>query len=101
MPDATVDRSSTDAPVTDAADPAATGAVTVYWRPMCGYCTVLKADLDDRGVAYDAVDIWHDRASAEVVRRATGGDEIVPTVRVRDRFMVNPTADEVVAALTA
>jgi mycoredoxin len=75
--------------------------VTLYWRPMCGYCEVLKRGLASRGVDYDAVDIWDDRDQAEVVRQATGGDEIVPTVQVGDRFLVNPSADEVVEAARA
>lgn len=75
--------------------------VTLYWRPMCGYCETLKAGLARRGVDYTPVDIWQDRSQAEVVKRATGGDEIVPTVQVGDRFLVNPSADEVVEALTA
>jgi len=75
--------------------------VTLYWRPMCGYCETLKAGLAARGIAYDAVDIWADRSKAEIVKGATGGDEIVPTVAVRGRFLVNPSPDEVVAALGA
>lgn len=75
--------------------------VTIYWRPMCGYCETLKGELTARGVPYDTVDIWHDRSSAEIVREATGGDEIVPTVQVGDRFFVNPSADEVIAAAQA
>jgi mycoredoxin len=66
---------------------------------MCGYCTLLKRDLQRRGVTYDEVDIWEDRSSAEIVKAATGGDEIVPTVRVGTRFLVNPSADEVLAAV--
>jgi len=73
--------------------------VTLYWRPMCGYCETLKAGLSARDVHYTPVDIWADRSKADIVRRATGGDEIVPTVQVGDRFLVNPSADEVVAAL--
>lgn len=73
--------------------------VTVYWRPMCGYCVTLKRELNARGVAFEEVDIWQRREQAEVVRQATGGDEIVPTVRVGGRFLVNPTADEIVAAM--
>jgi glutaredoxin len=66
---------------------------------MCGYCEILKAGLARRGVPYTAVDIWEDRSQAEIVRRATGGDEIVPTVQVGERFFVNPSVDEVAAAL--
>lgn len=66
---------------------------------MCGYCVTLKGQLIAAGVPYEEIDIWQDRAQADVVREATGGDEIVPTVRVGDRFLVNPSADEVLAAL--
>jgi glutaredoxin-like protein len=76
-------------------------AVTIYWRPMCGYCEVLKNELETRGVPYESVDIWEDRTKAEIVRSATGGDEIVPTVQVGRRFFVNPSADEVIAAAEA
>ena len=78
----------------------ATGTpVTVYWRPMCGYCEELKSALDARGVAYDTIDIWADRAKAELVKAATGGDEIVPTVQVGEAtFLVNPSVDEVLKA---
>ena len=75
--------------------------VTIYWRPMCGYCEVLKRELTQRGVEYETVDIWEDRSQAEVVRQATGGDEIVPTVAVDGQFFVNPSADEVIAAAQA
>ncbi len=63
--------------------------VIVYWRPMCGYCEVLKSGLAGRGVAFTDVDIWQDRDKADIVRAATGGDEIVPTVQVGERFYVN------------
>jgi glutaredoxin len=67
---------------------------------MCDYCKQLRSELDDRDVAYDAVDIWEDRSQAEVVTAVTGGDEIVPTVRVGERFFVNPSVDEVLAAVS-
>jgi mycoredoxin len=62
---------------------------------MCGYCEQLKRELDRRGVPHTDIDIWSDRSKAEVVKSATGGDEIVPTVEVAGRFLVNPSADEV------
>jgi mycoredoxin len=73
--------------------------VILYWRPMCGYCEQLKRELARRGVAYASIDIWQDRSKAAVVKAATGGDEVVPTVEVGGRFLVNPSPDEVVAAL--
>ncbi len=75
--------------------------VTIYWRPMCGYCETLKGELNARGVNYDTVDIWQDRSKADIVKAVTGGDEIVPTVQVGDLFLVNPSADEVLEAAGA
>ena len=76
--------------------------VTVFWRPMCGHCDVLKRALARRDIAFEAIDIWEDRSQADVVKAATGGDEIVPTVRVgSDLFLVNPSIDQVVAAVAA
>lgn len=75
--------------------------VTIYWRPMCGYCETLKRELTRRGVDYATIDIWAQREQAEVVRSATGGDEVVPTVQVGDRFLVNPSAEDVIAAAEA
>jgi glutaredoxin len=66
---------------------------------MCGYCGVLKRALDRQGVPYRAVDICAERDQAEIVRAVTGGDEIVPTVQVADRFLVNPSVAEVLALL--
>ena len=90
--------------MSSAASPApspSVSTVTGYWRPMCGYCNTLKRRLSDRGVPFTKVDIWRQRDQAEAVRQATGGDDILPTVRVGERFLVNPSADEVVEALQA
>lgn len=73
--------------------------VTLYWRPMCGYCMTLKRSLKQRGVEFDEVNIWTHRDQAEVVRAANGGDELVPTVKVGERFLINPDVDEVLAAV--
>jgi glutaredoxin len=62
---------------------------------------VLKGELERRGVDYASIDIWADRSQADLVKAASGGDEIVPTVRVGERFLVNPSADEVLAAASA
>ena len=73
--------------------------ITIYWRPMCGYCEELKGELHARNVPFSEVNIWEQRDKVEVVTNATGGDEVVPTVQVGDdTFLVNPSADEVIAA---
>ncbi|MCC5949992.1 MAG: hypothetical protein JJT89_16180 [Nitriliruptoraceae bacterium] len=92
--------------VTEAADggSAAPGdadaaAVQVYWRPGCGFCGALMRRMDGVGLAYDAHDIWQDEQAATFVRRAADGDETVPTVRIGDVALINPTLDEVVIEL--
>ncbi len=44
-------------------------------------------------------DIWSDPAAAARVRRATGGDETVPTAVVGSRALVNPSVAQVQAAV--
>jgi glutaredoxin-like protein len=72
--------------------------ITVYWRPGCPYCSMLKRSLSRAGVATREVNIWDDPAAAAIVRSAAGGNETVPTVDVGGRFFVNPSAKQVMAA---
>lgn len=78
---------------------AASGAVRVYWRPGCPYCAMLRVGLRGARVPAEWVNIWEDRAAAARLRALTGGDEIVPTVVVGTKAMVNPSARQVAAAV--
>lgn len=69
--------------------------ITVYWRPGCGFCSSLLRGLDRTGLAFDRFDIWQDPAAAAFVRSVAGGNETVPTVRVGNVALVNPTVNEV------
>ena len=73
--------------------------VTFYWRPGCPFCVRLERDLDHLGVELDRRNIWDDPAHAAVVRSIANGNETVPTVVVGPHRMVNPPADQVIAAL--
>lgn len=73
--------------------------VTMYWRPGCRFCHVLRRELDRVGIERTEINIWEDPPAAAVVRSHARGDETVPTVLVGgDLALVNPTAPEVVAA---
>jgi glutaredoxin-like protein len=72
--------------------------VTVYWRPSCPFCMVLRRGLRKAGLEVEEVNIWDDPAAAAIVRGTANGNETVPTVRVGERFFVNPSARDVVAA---
>jgi glutaredoxin len=72
--------------------------VVFYTRPHCPYSFRLRRALRRRGLPVREVDIWQDAAAAAAVRAVAGGNETVPTVHVGDRWLVNPTADDVCAA---
>jgi glutaredoxin-like protein len=72
--------------------------ITVYWRPGCPFCSMLKRSLDRAGVVTTDVNIWEDPDAAAIVRGAARGNETVPTVEVGGRFLVNPSAGQVLAA---
>lgn len=85
---------SQSSPVGDPAD-----LVTVYWRPGCPFCSMLFRGLTKYDIPHRRVDIWEDPKAAAVVRSIANGNETVPTVVVGGRGMVNPSAQEVAAAL--
>ncbi len=75
--------------------------VDFYWRPGCPFCSMLERGLRARDVPLRKHNIWEDPDAAAVVRSHARGNETVPTVVVDGTGMVNPGADEVVAALHA
>ncbi|GGM64155.1 hypothetical protein GCM10011608_56810 [Micromonospora sonchi] len=70
-------------------------AVTVYTRPGCPYCFLLRRKLRRRKVTFTEVDIWQDPAAAAAVRAVADGNETVPTVHVAGQWLVNPPAARV------
>ncbi|HSL59338.1 MAG TPA: glutaredoxin domain-containing protein [Acidimicrobiales bacterium] len=74
-------------------------AIEFYWRPGCGFCVMLDRRLDALGLPLTKRNIWDEPDAAAVVRAVANGNETVPTVRVGATAMVNPSADEVLAAV--
>ncbi|MCZ7423127.1 MULTISPECIES: glutaredoxin domain-containing protein [unclassified Micromonospora] len=66
--------------------------ITVYSRPGCPYCYLLRRSLKRRKLAFTEVDIWADPAAAAAVRAVADGNETVPTVHVAGQWLVNPRA---------
>jgi glutaredoxin-like protein len=79
--------------------PGAANAITFYWRPGCGFCRRLHADLVTNGIEFEMRNIWDDPDAAAFVRSVARGNETVPTVSVGDVALVNPSAREVLAVL--
>lgn len=74
-------------------------AVTVYWRPGCGFCARLFRDIEGAGIVHSRVNIWDDPEAAEFVRSVARGHETVPTVTVGELALVNPSLTQLQAAL--
>lgn len=72
--------------------------VVFYTRPRCPYSSRLRRALRRRGLAFREVNIWCDAKAAATVRSVANGNETVPTIHVGERWLVNPSADEVCAA---
>ena len=83
--------------MTTTPDQAASTDVTMYWRPGCGFCSMLRRDLTRLGVAFTEINIWDEPDAAAFVRSVANGNEIVPTITVGGTALVNPAASEVLA----
>lgn len=77
-----------------------TDAIHFYWRPGCGFCSMLRRGLDKAGIETVDHNIWEEPADAAVVRHYANGNETVPTVVVGDVGLVNPSTKQLIAHLT-
>lgn len=74
--------------------------IDLYWRPGCGFCSMLLRQLDKLGIERVEHNIWDDPEHAAVVRRYANGNETVPTVVIGKVGFVNPTAGDLVSFLS-
>ena len=73
--------------------------IDFYWRPGCGFCSRLTRGLDKLGLERVEHNIWDSKADAAIVRKHANGNEVVPTVVIGDKGLVNPSAGELLAFL--
>ena len=69
--------------------------ITVYWRPGCPFCSILRRGLRHAGLEFSEIDIWEQPEAAAFVRSVANGNETVPTVTVGTTSLVNPKAARV------
>ncbi len=72
-----------------------TDAVHFYWRPGCGFCSMLRRGLDKAGIETVDHNIWDNPDDATTVRFYANGNETVPTVVIGEVGMVNPSTRQV------
>ncbi|GAB2756553.1 hypothetical protein GCM10027020_05860 [Nocardioides salsibiostraticola] len=78
-----------------------TTTIEVMWRPGCPYCSSLRRGLRRAKIETTEHNIWSSKDASARVRKATGGDETVPTVFVGGRALVNPSVRQVTDAIKA
>ncbi len=60
--------------------------ITLYCTAWCPDCRRAKTFLEERGVAFEEVDIEEDPEGEEIVIRANNGKRKVPTLKVGERY---------------
>lgn len=75
--------------------------VIFFWRPGCGFCSMLRRGLESAGVPLEERNIWDDDDAAAFVRSVARGHETVPTVLVGETPLVNPSPNQVLELLRA
>lgn len=73
--------------------------VDFFWRPGCGFCMALERNLNKAGIPLNKFNIWENPDDAAFVRSVADGNEVVPTIRIADVAMVNPSGNEVISVL--
>ncbi len=56
----------------------------VYTHPTCGYCDMLKSDLEQKRIAYEEIDVSKQPELWDEVERLSGGDRITPVLVTAD-----------------
>ena len=74
--------------------------IDLYWRPGCGFCSMLQRKLDKLGIERVEHNIWDSADDAATVRQHANGNETVTTVVIGGTGFVNPSAGELIAFLT-
>lgn len=78
-----------------------TPLVRIYTQPTCAACRSAKAYLDQKGVAYQDIDVTRDPAALQEMRRVSGL-RITPVLVIGDRVLTGePDPAAIDAALAA
>ena len=59
--------------------------VQIYTTMMCPYCHRAKALLEDKGVAFEEIDVTYDPKSREAMTARAGGRRTVPQIFIDGR----------------
>lgn len=75
--------------------------VVVYTTSWCVDCSHSRRLLRKMGIPFEEVDVEEVDGAEEEMRSLNGGSSKVPTIRIDDIVLVEPTMDELRVALTS
>jgi mycoredoxin len=68
--------------------------IVVYTTPWCRDCKAAKRFLEERGIAYEEIDIEQRPEAAEIVMRLNAGMRKVPTLDVEGTIISGDKFDD-------
>jgi mycoredoxin len=74
--------------------------VKMFTTTWCGFCKGTKRYLDNKGVAYEEIDIEVHPEYGELIEQKTGGFRTVPPLELNGQLYVNPSRKELDSLLT-
>ena len=82
-------------------DPFRRMVITLFIRPLCGMCAVMKQWLADLRLAYREIDVSAVPEARRILRGLTRGELSVPTLVLADgRVLVEPARETLLQALS-
>lgn len=82
-----------DAPLATSGAGAEAGSIRLFGAAWCKDCERLRALLEERGRAFEEVDLDHDPTAEALVLARSGGRRVTPTLVLDDRiWLFNPPA---------
>lgn len=61
--------------------------IEIYTTPICPYCARAKGLLQDKGVAFEEIDVFMDVGQRETMRSRAGGRNTVPQIFIDGRHI--------------
>ena len=61
--------------------------ITMYFRPMCGFCAAAERLLTSKGYTYNKINIWTVDGAKEEMMAKAGGRTSVPQVFAGDAYV--------------
>lgn len=61
--------------------------IEIYTTPICPYCARAKGLLEDKGAAFEEIDVFMDVRQRETMRSRAGGRNTVPQIFIDGRHI--------------